>query len=92
MDDAPGIEELARAHNEGDVTIRQIATLTGLSHEETCEAVEALYEDLGLGDDDPSPETYTPCDFEEEDVEAFREAMQLDRDDVYQSDSDDGDG
>ena len=54
--------DLVNAHSDGDVTIRQIATLTNLSHGTTYDLVEALYEIHDLGDDDPSPTTYSPDD------------------------------
>ncbi|WP_134670460.1 hypothetical protein [Halorussus marinus] len=47
-DDMP---ELARAHSEGDVTIRQIATLTGLSSEEVYNRLVELYDEHDLSDD-----------------------------------------
>jgi predicted transcriptional regulator len=52
--------DLVQAHSAGDVTIRQIASLTGLSSGTTYDLVEALYSILNLGDDDSSPTTYTP--------------------------------
>ena len=54
--------DLAKAHDEGDITIRQIASLTGLSSGTAYDLVEALYEVHDLGDDDPRPTTYTPDD------------------------------
>lgn len=54
--------DLVKAHSEGDVTIRQIASLTGLSSGTTYDLVEALYEIHDLGDGDASPTTYTPDD------------------------------
>lgn len=52
--------DLVKAHSEGDITTRQIATLTGLSPGTTYDFVQALYEIHDYGDDDTSPETYTP--------------------------------
>jgi hypothetical protein len=57
--------DLVKAHSEGDVTIRQIASLTDLSPGTTYDLVEALYSILDLGDDDSTPTTYTPDDFDE---------------------------
>ena len=59
--------DLVKAHSEGDVTIRQIATLTGLSSGTAYDLLEALYEIHDLGADNPSPKTYTPDDFAAED-------------------------
>lgn len=56
--------DLVKAHSEGDVTIRQIATLTDLSTGTAYDLVEAFYSILDLGDDDPTPTTYTPDDFD----------------------------
>ena len=55
--------DLVIAHSEGDVTIRQIASLTDLSSGTTYDLVEALYSILDIGDDESSPTTYTPSDF-----------------------------
>jgi DNA-binding MarR family transcriptional regulator len=52
--------DLVKAHSEGDVTIRQIASLTDLSPGTTYDLVEALYSVLDLGDDESAPTTYTP--------------------------------
>ena len=57
--------DLVKAHSEGDVTIRQIASLTDLSPGTTYDLVEALYSILDLGDDESTPTTYTPADFDE---------------------------
>jgi predicted DNA-binding transcriptional regulator AlpA len=54
--------DLVHAHADGDITIRQIASLTGLSPGTAYDLVEALYEIHDLGDDDPSPTTYTSDD------------------------------
>jgi len=56
--------DLVNAHSEGDVTIRQIASLTDLSPGTTYDLVEALYSILNLGDDDSTPTTYTPDEFD----------------------------
>lgn len=66
--------DLVKAHSEGDVTIRQIASLTDLSPGTAYDLVEAIYSILDLGDDEAPPTTYTPDDFEEDDgnlLEAF---------------------
>lgn len=55
--------DLVKAHNEGDITIRQIASLTELSSGTAYDFLEALYEIRDFGADDPSPTTYTPDDF-----------------------------
>lgn len=60
--------DLINAHSEGDVTIRQIAGLTDLSHGTTYDLVEALYEIQEFGDTDPSPTTYTPDDVANENL------------------------
>ena len=59
--------DLVNAHSEGDVTIRQISSLTGLSSGTAYDLLEALYEIHDLDADDPSPRTYTPDDFAAED-------------------------
>jgi DNA-binding transcriptional ArsR family regulator len=59
--------DLIKAHDEGEITIRQIASLTGLSSGTAYDLVEALYEIHDLGADDPSPTTFTPDDFADED-------------------------
>jgi len=56
--------DLVNAHSEGDVTIRQIASLTDLSPGTTYDLVEALYSILNLGDDGSTPTTYTPDEFD----------------------------
>ncbi|MFP9062499.1 transcriptional regulator [Natrialbaceae archaeon A-chndr2] len=58
--------DLVKAHSEGDVTIRQIASLTDLSPGTAYDLVEALYSILDLGDDESAPTTYTPGDFDED--------------------------
>lgn len=57
--------DLVTAHSEGEVTIRQIAELTDLSPGTTYDLVEALYSILDLGDEDSSPTTYTPDEFDD---------------------------
>ena len=59
--------DLVKAHSEGDVTIRQIASLTDLSPGTAYDLVEALYSILDLGDDESAPTTYTPDDFDADD-------------------------
>lgn len=56
--------DLIKAHDDGNITIRQIETLTELSSGTTYDLVEALYEIHELGGEEPSPQTYTPGDFE----------------------------
>ncbi|WP_114579265.1 helix-turn-helix domain-containing protein [Saliphagus sp. LR7] len=60
------VYDLVTAHSQGEITIRQIATLTELSSGTAYDIVEALYEIQDLGDDDSSPATYTPADFADE--------------------------
>ena len=62
--------DLVNAHSNGDTTIRQIATLTNLSHGTTYDLVEVLYEIYDLGDDDPSPTMYTPDDVVDEELQS----------------------
>jgi transposase len=57
--------DLVNAHSKGNATIRQIATLTDLSPGTAYDLVEALYSILDLGDDDSTPTTYTPDNFDE---------------------------
>jgi DNA-binding transcriptional ArsR family regulator len=59
--------DLVKAHTEGDITVRQIPSLTGLSSGTAYDLLEALYEIHALGGDDPSPTTHTPNDFADED-------------------------
>lgn len=61
--------DLVNAHSEGDVTIRQIASLTNLSPGTTYDLVEALYSILNLGDDGSTPTTYTPDEFDADEDE-----------------------
>ncbi len=65
--------DLVKAHSEGDVTIRQIASLTDLSPGTAYDLVEALYSIFGLGDDESSPTTYTPDDFDEDEGNLLEE-------------------
>jgi DNA-binding transcriptional ArsR family regulator len=58
--------DLVKAHNDGDITIRQIANLSGLSSGTAYDLIEALYEVHDLGDDESSPTTYTPDDVADE--------------------------
>jgi DNA-binding MarR family transcriptional regulator len=58
--------DLVKAHSEGDVTIRQIASLTKLSPGTAYDLVEALYSILDFGDDESIPTTYTPAEFDED--------------------------
>ena len=58
--------DLVKAHSKGEVTIRQIASLTDLSPGTAYDLVEALYSILDLGDDESAPTTYTPTDFDED--------------------------
>lgn len=58
--------DLVTAHSEGDITIRQLATLTGLSSGTAYDIVEALYEIRELGADDTTPTTFTPADGDDE--------------------------
>ena len=61
------------AHSEGDVTIRQIASLTDLSPGTASDLVEALYSILDFGDHDSTPTTYTPDDFDEDEGDLSEE-------------------
>ena len=65
--------DLVTAHSEGEVTIRQIASLTDLSSGTAYDLVEALYSILDLGDDDSSPTTYTPADFDDDESNLLEE-------------------
>jgi DNA-binding transcriptional ArsR family regulator len=65
--------DLVKAHNEGDITLRQITRLTGLSSGTAYDIVEALYEIHDFGADDPSPTTYTPADVADEDSDLLDE-------------------
>ncbi|WP_233139220.1 helix-turn-helix domain-containing protein [Halorubrum salipaludis] len=65
--------DLVKAHSERNVTIRQIASLTGLSPGAAYDLVEALYSILELGDDESPPTTYSPDDFDEDEGDLLRE-------------------
>ena len=65
--------DLVKAHSEGDVTIRQIASFTDLSSGTAYDLVEALYSILDLGDDESTSTTYTPDDFEEDESDLLEE-------------------
>lgn len=52
--------DLVMAHNDGDITTRQISHLTGLSHGTVYDLLEALYDIHDLGGDGAT--TYTPAD------------------------------
>lgn len=54
--------DLCKAHSDGDITIRQIASLTDLSTGTAYDLVEALYEIHDLGADESTPRTYRPGD------------------------------
>lgn len=57
----PTAFELVVAHSEGDVTVRQIASLLNISTERAYELVTAVYRaHADLADDDSSPVTVTP--------------------------------
>lgn len=56
--------DLVKTHSEGEITIRQIASLTELSSGTAYDFVEALYSILELGDTDSTPTTYTPNDLD----------------------------
>jgi len=65
--------DLVKEHSEGDVTIRQIASLTDLSPGIAYDLVEALYSILDLGDSESLLTTYTPGDFDEDDGDLLEE-------------------
>ena len=65
--------DLVKAHSEGEVTIRQIASLTNLSPGTAYDLVEALYSILDLGDDESTPTTYTPDDFDSDEGDFLEE-------------------
>ena len=65
--------DLIKSHSEGDITIRQIASLTDLSHGTTYDLLEALYEIHDLGEADAGPATYTPADVVDEDDDLLTE-------------------
>ncbi len=59
--------DLVNAHNDGEVTIRQIAELTDLSSGTAYDLVEALYSILDLDATESDSTTYTPADFTDND-------------------------
>ncbi len=63
--------DLGKDHSDGDVTTRQIASLTGLSSGTTYDILEAIYAIHNLGEDDSSPTMYTPEDFDDEESDSF---------------------
>ena len=65
--------DLIKSHSEGDITVRQIVSLTNLSHGTTYDLLEALYASHDLGDADSSPTTYTPADVVGEDDDLLTE-------------------
>lgn len=67
--------DLVTAHNEGEITIRQIGDLTGLSSGMTYDLVDAIYAIRGFGEEPSSPETYTPdnADGEQPDTDTTEE-------------------
>ncbi len=65
--------DLVKAHSEGDVTIRQIVSLTDLSSGTVYDLIEALYSILELGADESSPTTYTPDEFDADDGDLLEE-------------------
>ena len=65
--------DLVKAHSKGEVTIRQIASLTDLSPGTAYDLVEALYSILDLGDDESAPTTYTPADFDADESDLLEE-------------------
>ena len=67
------VHDLIKAHSVGDITIRQISTLTDLSNGTVYDLVEAFYEIHDLGDDDPSPTTYTPDEADDSDGDLVAE-------------------
>lgn len=69
------VHDLVKAHDQGEVTTRQIGALTGLSTGTTYDLVEALYEIHELGDAESSPQTYTPDDFETEPPDSLEDSL-----------------
>ncbi|RQG95298.1 ArsR/SmtB family transcription factor [Natrarchaeobius oligotrophus] len=65
--------DLVVAHSEGNVTVRQLATLTDLSSGTAYDIVEAIYEIADLGDDDAGPTTYSPNDVADEPTDLLEE-------------------
>ena len=66
--------DLVKAHSEGNVSIRQIASSTDLSAGTAYDLVEALYSILDLGDNESSPTTYIPDDFDEDEGDLLEES------------------
>ncbi|MFC6754817.1 helix-turn-helix domain-containing protein [Halorubrum tibetense] len=64
--------DMIKSHSVGDITVRQIASLTDLSHGTTYDLLEALYDIHDLGDDS-DPTTYTPDDVVDEDDDLLTE-------------------
>lgn len=56
--------DLVTAHAAGDITIRQIGELTGLSSGMTYDLVDAIYAIRNLDEDSATPGTYTPADID----------------------------
>lgn len=67
--------DLIKAHEQGEVTTRQIGALTGLSTGTTYDLVEALYEIRNLGDAESSPQTYAPDDFETDPADSLEDSL-----------------
>jgi len=65
--------DLIKSHSEGEITVRQIASLTELSHGTTYDLLEALYAIHDLGDTGSSPTTYAPVDVADEDDDLLAE-------------------
>ncbi len=63
--------DLVKYHSDGDVTTRQIASLTGLSSGTTYDILEAIYAIHGLGENDSSPTMYTPEDFDDKESDSL---------------------
>jgi DNA-binding Lrp family transcriptional regulator len=58
--------DLITAHSRGDITIRQISSLAGLSPGTTYDLVDAVYNIHQLGSETSDPTTYTPDDVPED--------------------------
>jgi len=65
--------DLVNAHSKGNVTIRQIASLTDLLPGTAYDLVESLYSILDFGDDESTLTTYTPDDFDEDEGDLLGE-------------------
>ncbi|MUV88555.1 hypothetical protein GJ629_00530 [Halapricum sp. CBA1109] len=67
--------DLVMDHNDGDVPIRQISDLTGLSSGMTYDLVDAIYAIRDFDTTASSPETYTPSnvDSDQYDVDVTEE-------------------